>query len=145
MLPRSDVAAGLVLAAAGFAIFTRKRRHPIGVLLLAASGAWFLGYLSPALVFLHRGPLIHIPVLSDRPTTSVDGACCRCGWLHVGRRGGVDVGAHGHRDLRLSCCSLRRKRLSERDGPGPQGASACTWCGADLRFNPCLERVESGA
>lgn len=60
LLSGSDLVAGLALAASGLSVLTRTRRHPVGLLLLASSGAWFLGYLSPVLVFLHRGPLIHL-------------------------------------------------------------------------------------
>jgi signal transduction histidine kinase len=60
MLVVADLAAGLALTTAGIVILIRRRERRVGVLLLASSVAWFAGTLWAPLVFLHRGPMVHL-------------------------------------------------------------------------------------
>jgi signal transduction histidine kinase len=50
---------GAVLAAGGLAL-TRRPARATGALLVAAGAAWLVGSAVEALVFLHRGPLLHL-------------------------------------------------------------------------------------
>ena len=53
-----DLIAGLALVAAG--VYALGRRRATGVLLTVAGFAWFLGNFASALLYAHRGPLIHL-------------------------------------------------------------------------------------
>lgn len=55
-----DVAVGIALCAAGLVILVRRRERRVGALLLATSATWFAGSLWAPLVFLHRGPMVHL-------------------------------------------------------------------------------------
>ena len=54
----ADVAVGVTSAAGGLVAWRRNRG--VGGLLLAVSATWFLGYLSHPLLYLHRGPMVHL-------------------------------------------------------------------------------------
>ena len=54
-----DVITGLTLVAAGVATWTRARPSRTGQLLVLAGAAWLAGDVVGALVFAHRGPLVH--------------------------------------------------------------------------------------
>ena len=54
-----DVITGLTLVAAGVATWTRARPSRTGPLLVLAGAAWLAGDVVGALVFAHRGPLVH--------------------------------------------------------------------------------------
>ena len=57
-----DLVVGLTFVVAGA---TTLRRRPAAGALLAATGfTWFLGNFDPSLLFLHRGPLVHLFVTS---------------------------------------------------------------------------------
>jgi signal transduction histidine kinase len=55
----ADIAAGVALLAAGAAAWARAPRSRTGPLLALAGAAWFAGDVWSALVFAHRGPLVH--------------------------------------------------------------------------------------
>src|SRR5262245_1245788 len=55
----ADTAVGLTLAGCA-AILVTRRKVRIGALLTGVSAAWFLGDVWSALVFLHRGPMVHL-------------------------------------------------------------------------------------
>ena len=55
----ADVAAGLALLAAGAVTWARVPRSGTGPLLALAGAAWLAGDLGSALVYAHRGPLVH--------------------------------------------------------------------------------------
>jgi signal transduction histidine kinase len=55
-----DVVAGLALLIAGAAIWTRDRRDGSGLLMVLTGATWFAGDAFPALLFAHRGPLVHL-------------------------------------------------------------------------------------
>ncbi|HEX6653014.1 MAG TPA: ATP-binding protein [Thermoleophilaceae bacterium] len=63
-LPESpDLAAGdfsVGLAFLGSGAFAWRRSSAVGALMVATGVAWFLGSLVGVLVFLHRGPLVHL-------------------------------------------------------------------------------------
>jgi signal transduction histidine kinase len=59
-LAGADLLVGLALAGAAAAVLVPKRRHPVGLLLALAAAAWWLGDLSPYLLYLHRGPMVHL-------------------------------------------------------------------------------------
>lgn len=69
VLAVADLIVGLVLATSGIVIGVRRGRRRIGSLLLLASATWFAGDLSARLVFLHRGPMVHL--LLSYPTGSL--------------------------------------------------------------------------
>jgi signal transduction histidine kinase len=54
----ADTGVGVVVLGSGAVTGLRQRR--VGLILAAAGVAWFLGSLAPALLFLHRGPLVHL-------------------------------------------------------------------------------------
>ena len=67
-----DLVVGLSLIGAG--VTTLHRRPAVGALLAATGFTWFLGNFNPSLLFLHRGPLVHVVVTSPsgRPRSRLD-------------------------------------------------------------------------
>jgi signal transduction histidine kinase len=55
----ADLAAGLALLVAGVATWARAPRSGTGPLLSLAGAVWLAGDVSSALVYAHRGPLVH--------------------------------------------------------------------------------------
>jgi signal transduction histidine kinase len=55
-----DLAAGLALLGGGALAWTRRPRAGTGPLMLLSGLAWFAGDLSSALLYAHRGPLVHL-------------------------------------------------------------------------------------
>ena len=55
----ADLSAGLALLSAGAVAWTRMRDSRTGPLLLLAGATWLAGDVSGALVYAHRGPLVH--------------------------------------------------------------------------------------
>ncbi len=55
-----DLAAGLALLGCGAAAWTRRPGGGAGPLMLLSGLAWFAGDLSGALLYAHRGPLVHL-------------------------------------------------------------------------------------
>ncbi|HET6832829.1 MAG TPA: ATP-binding protein [Acidimicrobiales bacterium] len=55
----ADVAAGVALLAAGVVTWARARSSRTGPLLALAGAAWLAGDVTSALVYAHRGPLVH--------------------------------------------------------------------------------------
>jgi signal transduction histidine kinase len=64
-----DPIVGVVLLTCGAVAWARRPRSRVGVVMVAASGCWFLGSLWSAAVFLHRGPLVHLHL--SYPTSRV--------------------------------------------------------------------------
>jgi signal transduction histidine kinase len=66
-----DWAAGTALLVAGVLVIGAARGRQSGLLMVACGTVWFLGTLSGTLVFLHRGPLVHLllayPRMRPRP------------------------------------------------------------------------------
>ncbi len=60
LLQIADPIVGMVLLACGAITWARRPKSRVGLLLVVASGCWFLGSLWSAAVFLHRGPLVHL-------------------------------------------------------------------------------------
>ncbi len=60
-----------------------RRSHSTGVLLGAVGLAWFAGTLAPELVFLHRGPLVHLLITYPvaRPARSISAVAVALGYL----------------------------------------------------------------
>jgi signal transduction histidine kinase len=57
----ADLLTGWALLACGGLAARRRGGRPVGALLAATGAAWFLGTLAPdALLYLHRGPLVHL-------------------------------------------------------------------------------------
>ena len=55
-----DLAAGLALLGGGAVAWTRRPRAGAGPLMVASGLTWFAGDLSSALLYAHRGPLVHL-------------------------------------------------------------------------------------
>ena len=55
-----DLAAGLALLGGGAVAWTRRPRAGAGPLMVVSGLAWFAGDLSSALLYAHRGPLVHL-------------------------------------------------------------------------------------
>jgi signal transduction histidine kinase len=55
----ADLAVGLTLLAAGFAMWARRRSSGSGPLIALAGAAWLAGDVWSTLVYAHRGPLVH--------------------------------------------------------------------------------------
>jgi signal transduction histidine kinase len=60
LLQIADPIVGMVLLVCGAVTWARRPKSRVGLLLVVASGCWFLGSLWSAAVFLHRGPLVHL-------------------------------------------------------------------------------------
>jgi signal transduction histidine kinase len=56
----ADLAAGWALLGCGLVAWGRRPASGAGPLLALTGATWFLGSFAPALVFLHRGPLVHL-------------------------------------------------------------------------------------
>lgn len=56
----ADTAVGVVLLGCGAVTGLRRRR--VGLIMVTAGVTWFLGSLAPGLVFVHRGPLVHLHI-----------------------------------------------------------------------------------
>ncbi|MER5472961.1 hypothetical protein [Streptomyces sp. NPDC002685] len=73
----ADAAVGTVLLGSGAVAWRGRRRSRVGLLMAMTGTCWFLGSAIPCLVFLHRGPLVHLhlsyPIgrLHRRPAASV--------------------------------------------------------------------------
>jgi signal transduction histidine kinase len=67
----ADLGTGAILIGAGALAFARPVGRPTGLLLCATGAAWLAGSAVETLVFLHRGPLIHL--LLAFPRARVDG------------------------------------------------------------------------
>jgi signal transduction histidine kinase len=55
-----DLAAGLALLGGGAVAWTHRPRAGAGPLMILSGAAWFAGDLSSALLYAHRGPLVHL-------------------------------------------------------------------------------------
>src|SRR4051794_25657681 len=55
-----DLAAGLALLIGGAAVWMRGGHRDSGGLMLVAGGTWFAGDVWGALLYAHRGPLVHL-------------------------------------------------------------------------------------
>lgn len=55
-----DLVAGLALLCGGAVAWVRRARGGCAGLMLLTGGAWFAGDLSEALLYAHRGPLVHL-------------------------------------------------------------------------------------
>ncbi|MFF4274432.1 sensor histidine kinase [Streptomyces sp. NPDC001536] len=60
VLSLADAAVGAVLVGSGAVAWTGRRRSRVGLLMAVAGACWFLGSVVPGMVFLHRGPLVHL-------------------------------------------------------------------------------------
>lgn len=60
VLVAADQAVGVALAGSGAVVLLRRRERRVALLLGFASATWFLGSLFGPLVFLHRGPMVHL-------------------------------------------------------------------------------------
>jgi signal transduction histidine kinase len=56
----ADLVAGLALLGGGALAWSRRPRAGAGPLMLLGGGAWFAGDLWSALLYAHRGPLVHL-------------------------------------------------------------------------------------
>ncbi|RZU76117.1 hypothetical protein EV384_4733 [Micromonospora kangleipakensis] len=55
-----DLLVGAVVLGSGAVAWRTRPGSRVGLLMVLAGLAWFAGYLTPSLVFLHRGPLTHL-------------------------------------------------------------------------------------
>jgi signal transduction histidine kinase len=103
----ADVAAGVALLVAGAVTWARARGSRTGPLLALAGAAWLAGDVASALVYAHRGPLVHAlltypsgrtrsaPIVAIIALAYVDGlvpAVARSPWLTIALMAAV-VGA----------------------------------------------------
>lgn len=58
----ADGVTGAVLVTCGVIAWGHRSARRIGVLMIAAGVAWFVGTLLPVALFLHRGPLVHLHI-----------------------------------------------------------------------------------
>jgi len=99
-----DLAAGLALLICGAVVWTRRPHAGAGPLMLASGVAWFAGDLWSALLYAHRGPLVHLLLtypsgrISSRATLAVIAAAyadglipdvARSEWATLGLMGAV--------------------------------------------------------
>jgi signal transduction histidine kinase len=61
-----DLLTGWLVAACGLVAWERRPRSPVGPLLAATSGLWFVGGVSAAAVYGYRGPLLHLTLTYPR-------------------------------------------------------------------------------
>ena len=76
-----DLAVGLTFIACG--LLAWQRRHGAGSLLAATGVTWFLGTYSTDLLYLHRGPLVHLLIAypGARPRSRIDGVAIAAGYV----------------------------------------------------------------
>src|SRR5919106_2440170 len=77
-----DLAVGLAFVACGWFVW-RRRRAPGAAVLLAATGfAWFAGNFDDRMLYVHRGPLVHLLLAYPgwRPRTRTDAAATIAGY-----------------------------------------------------------------
>jgi signal transduction histidine kinase len=60
LLTVADGVVGLVLLCAAVVAWDRRGRSRVGPLMGLAGLTWFAGNLAPSLLFIHRGPLVHL-------------------------------------------------------------------------------------
>jgi signal transduction histidine kinase len=99
-----DLSAGLALLVCGAAAWMRRPRAGAGPLMLMSGAAWFAGDLWSALLYAHRGPLVHLLLtypsgrISSRLTLVVIAAAyadglipdvARSEWVTLGLMGAV--------------------------------------------------------
>ncbi|MFL5896161.1 MAG: sensor histidine kinase [Thermoleophilaceae bacterium] len=65
-----DIAAGWTLIACGLVAWSRWSESATGPLMAATGMAWFAGNFSPALVYVHRGPLVQLVLCYPRGRAS---------------------------------------------------------------------------
>ncbi len=58
----ADGVVGLVLVTCGFVAWERRGESRVGPLMTLSGYAWFAGNLWPQLLYLHRGPLVHLHI-----------------------------------------------------------------------------------
>ena len=77
-----DLLAGWTLCGSGILAWATRRAKGVGVLLGAAGITWFLA-LSPPLLFLHRGPLVHLLVTYPgwRPRSRLEATAVTTGYV----------------------------------------------------------------
>jgi signal transduction histidine kinase len=82
-----DLAAGLALLGGGAVAWIRRPRAGAGALMILSGASWFAGDLSSALLYAHRGPLVHLLLTypsgrtSSRVTTLVIAAAYADGFI----------------------------------------------------------------
>ena len=139
-----DLAAGLALLAAGSVTWTRRPRAGAGPLMVLSGVAWFAGDLSSALLYAHRGPLVHLLLTypsgrtSSRVTLLVIAAAYADGLIPGPRALGVgDARPDGRRPARRRGAPSggRRRRAARAGAPRSRaaallaGRSGCTALG----------------
>lgn len=58
----ADAVVGLVLVTCGVIAWERRRESRVGPLMVLAGYTWFAGNLWTQLLYLHRGPLVHLHI-----------------------------------------------------------------------------------
>lgn len=58
----ADGVVGLVLVTCGFVAWERRRESGVGPLMTLSGYTWFAGNFWPQLLYLHRGPLVHLHI-----------------------------------------------------------------------------------
>ena len=61
-LTLADGIVGLVMLGSGVIAWDRRLERGVAVLMGVSGLAWFAGSFFPGLVFLHRGPLVHLHI-----------------------------------------------------------------------------------
>jgi len=129
-----DLAAGLALLVGGGVAWARRPRAGAGPLMLMSGVTWFAGDLSSALLYAHRGPLVHLLLTYPRGRTSsritllviaaayVDGAIpevARSEWATIALVGAVILAA-----------AARQRAVGglERRARAAALAAAALWC-----------------
>ena len=76
-----DLAVGLTFIACG--LLAWQRRHGAGSLLVATGVTWFVGTYSTDLLYLYRGPLVHLLIAypGARPRSRIDGMAVAAGYV----------------------------------------------------------------
>jgi signal transduction histidine kinase len=77
-----DLTVGLAFVAFGLLALARRRAPEAGLLLAATGVAWFLGNFWSDLLYLHRGPLVHLVIAYPgwRPRSPLDAAAVVAGY-----------------------------------------------------------------
>jgi signal transduction histidine kinase len=77
-----DLTVGLAFVAFGLLALARRRAPEAGLLLAATGVAWFLGNFWSDLLYLHRGPLVHLVIAYPgwRPRSRLDAAAVAAGY-----------------------------------------------------------------
>jgi signal transduction histidine kinase len=142
-----DLLVGWLFVACGVVVWSRRQARGTGVLMVAVAAAWFAGGFSSVLLYLHRGPLVHLLVAypGARPRSRLDRTAVVLGYAAalawpVWRSDpisivlGLALVAVAARGYRTAAGRLRRARLASLVATAGLAAALAGGAAARLAF-----------